>query len=265
MSERTEYAPGTPSWVDVTAPDVAATRAFYEGLFGWEGHDLGAEAGGYVMWHLRGKIVAACTPLTPEMQANGVPPAWTTYVSVESADATAEAAAAAGGAVMMPPFDVFEAGRMAVLRDPTGGVVAIWQPGTTKGAELVNEPGALAWNELLVRDADTALAFYGAVFGWTTKEEQVMPPPMPPYILLLVGDAMVAGCLRMGDEFPPEVPTFWLPYFGVADTDASVARARELGGDVRMEPVDIPPGRFAVCSDPAGATFGVIAIGADAP
>lgn len=259
MPERTSYAPGTPSWVDVTAPDVAAARAFYEGLFGWEGQDMGPEAGGYVMWSKGGKAVAACSPLSPEMAAAGVPAHWTTYITVADADAAAATATEAGGAVMAPPFDVMEAGRMAVLQDPTGGVFAVWQPNGMPGAEIVNEPGSLCWNELNVRDVDTAIAFYTKLFPWTVTQ-QPMAEGMPPYREIAVDRRMVAGCLQMTDDWPEGIPTNWLPYFAVADCDAALARVEELGGGIIVPAMDVPVGRFGACRDPHGAVFAVIAL-----
>ncbi|MEW6583230.1 MAG: VOC family protein [Actinomycetota bacterium] len=259
MPERTSHPHGTPSWVDVLAPDVPAARAFYEGLFGWEGADQGPQAGGYVMWSLGGRAVAALSPMSAEMSEAGVRPAWTTYVTVDDADAAAQAAADAGGTVVMAPFDVFDAGRMAMLRDPTGGHIAVWQPNTHIGAGVVNEPGALCWNELTVRDVDAALPFYQRVFGWTVTSQDT-PQGMPRYWELAAGGVPVAGCIEMDDRWPAEVPTHWMPYFAVADCDAAAARVTGLGGTVPVPPTDIPPGRFAVCVDPNGAAFSVITL-----
>lgn len=247
MPEITEYAPGTPSWVDLGSPDIAASAAFYSSLFGWECVDQGEEAGHYTIGMLRGKAAAAIGPAM-----NPGPPYWTTYFSVADADAAATLIAAAGGTVVVPPIDVLDVGRMAVAQDPTGGFFSIWQPRAHIGSEIVNEPGALCWNELQTRDVDTALTFYERVFGFTTKRSDE-------YNEIELGGRIVAGCMAMPAEVPAEVPTNWLVYFAVADTDASVSRAQELGASVVVPAMDIPDiGRFAVLSDPQGAVFAVI-------
>lgn len=249
MPEVTAYAPGTPSWVDIGVPDIAAATVFYRSLFGWECVDQGEEAGHYTMCEIGGKPVAAIGPAM-----NPGPPMWTTYLSVVDADATAAAITAAGGTVVMPPMDVLDVGRMAVAMDPTGGFFSIWQPRAHIGAALVGEPGTMCWNELTVRDADTALAFYRQVFGYEVVE--VATGDMV-YRELQIDGRTVAGCMQM-DESWPEMPTHWMVYFAVDDTDATAARCTELGGTVHVPPTDIPPGRFAVLSDPAGGTFSVL-------
>ncbi|HSS11133.1 MAG TPA: VOC family protein [Acidimicrobiales bacterium] len=251
MPERSEYAPGTPAWVDLGTSDLEAAKTFYSGLFGWGLQDMGPEAGGYTMATVRGKQVAGLGPL----MAEGQPTAWTTYVYIEDADATAKEIEAAGGTVFAPPFDVMTAGRMGVFADPTGAVFAIWQPRDHKGAQLVGEAGALCWNELHTRDPDRAKQFYHDVFGWTgqTSEMDGMT-----YTEWKLGDETVGGMMPMGDQFPAEVPPHWLAYFAVDDCDATVAKAGQLGGSVLSPAMDIPQGRFAVVADPQGAAFGVI-------
>ena len=170
MSERTSYAPGTPCWVDVGTPDIEAAAAFYSGLFGWsvkEGENA-EQTGDYRQAMLRGKPVAGVMPLMQE----GQPPAWSTYISVEDADATAAKVREAGGQVLAEPMDVLDLGRMAVFIDTTDAAFGIWQPGSFVGAGVVNEADALVWNELNTRDPEAAKAFYGAVFGWGFEERE---------------------------------------------------------------------------------------------
>ncbi len=165
MPEFTEYAPGTPCWVDVTSPDLDRTTTFYGGLFGWQAdRDPRPEAGGYTMFSLEGKSVAAASPPPPGQE--GIPPHWTTYIASDDVDATAERIRAAGGAVLAEPFDVFDAGRMTVAQDPTGAVFGVWQAGAHHGAELANEHGTMNWNECQTKDAPAADAFYRAVFDY---------------------------------------------------------------------------------------------------
>lgn len=248
MPEMTEYAPGTPSWVDLGSPDIEASKAFYRALFGWEAVDQGADAGGYHIFTLRDRPVAG---LGPAM--NPGPPYWSTYVAVADTDAVAAAVRDAGGVAFVEPMDVLDAGRMAVFADPTGVPFSIWQAGNHVGSGLVNEVGALCWNELNSRDPQAASAFYGSVFGWDTKADDAMAD----YSMFLRDGSPVAGMIDMRGRVPDEIPAHWLAYFGVADLDAAVATAGSAGGTVFVPPTEIPGmGRFAVIGDPQGAFFG---------
>jgi predicted enzyme related to lactoylglutathione lyase len=254
MPERTEYAPGTPSWIDI-GTDVEAAKRFYTGLFGWDAQDAGPveETGGYGFFLKNGKMVAGYGP-----QQSPGPPFWSTYVSVSDADETAGKVKANGGQVLMDPMDVMAAGRMAVFQDPTGAFFSVWQPGEHKGAQLVNEPGTLSWNELNTRDVDAAKRFYSAVFGWNCETMEMGPIT---YTEIKLDGSPTAGMTDMRNV-PDEVPPHWLVYFAVDDTDATVKKAKELGGSVLVPPMDIPPGRFAVVADDNGAHFAVIKMAA---
>lgn len=257
MPEMTKYEPGTPSWIDVASPDVDAAVTFYEGLFGWQTSEAGEpeETGGYRMFSQNGKLVAGVMPI----QNEGQPPVWTTYVTVEDADATTEKAKQAGGSVMVEPMDVMTAGRMAVLGDPEGAVFAVWQPGETIGCELVNEPVSLTWNELRTRDPEEAKKFYSEVFGWGAGDF----PAMEGYVIWFVG-AFEPGNGKGGMinitnmPVPDEMPPHWDVAFSVEDADATASKCTELGGTVNMAPFDSPVGRMAALQDPAGAPFTVI-------
>jgi predicted enzyme related to lactoylglutathione lyase len=207
------------------------------------------------MFEKGGIPVAGAGPIMME----GQPPAWTSYVSVTDADATVTKVKAAGGMVFVEPMDVLDVGRMSVFADPSGAAAAVWEPRRHIGAGLVNEPGALAWNELATRDIPAATAFYGEVFGW--KGETADMGPME-YTTWKLGESEIAGMMAMPAEVPPEVPSYWLAYFGTGDCDATVAAATADGATLVVGPMDIPPGRFAVLSDPTGAMFGVIALAA---
>jgi uncharacterized protein len=257
MSERTSYAPGTPCWVDLGSPDLGAAIGFYGNLFGWDVPELpnSPEMGGYRRAKKDGADVAGMMPLMQE----GQPTAWSTYVSVADADATAAAVTENGGSVISPVMDVMGLGKMAVFADPAGAVFGIWQPGTFAGAERVNEPGALSWNELNIRDTEAAKAFYGAVFGWTFEDQDMGEAGT--YVTVSLGEDMVGGILNMAERGVPEqVPAHWQVYFAVEDTDATVEQAKERGGGVMVEPFDVPAGRFAILTDPFGASFAVIAL-----
>ncbi len=260
MSERTSYAPGTPNWVDLSTPDQEAAAAFYGPLFGWT-FDPGEnpeETGGYLSAMLREQPVGGVMRIMQE----GQPPAWSTYVSVEDADATMEAVKANGGTVAIEPMDVLDIGRMGFFIDPTGAFCGIWQPKTFKGAGLVNEPGAFSWNELETRDTEAAKAFYGAVFGWSFEDHEM--PGMGTYTEWKRGESPIGGMADIDGRVPDEVPAHWMVYFAVDDTDAAVEQVKGGGGEVRFGPVDIPAGRFAMVADPFGAAFAVIALSEEA-
>jgi uncharacterized protein len=255
MPDRSSYEAGTPSWVDLTTSDTDAAKAFYGTLFGWEAMEVPGDAGGYAMFTKDGKLVAGVGPQQDPSQ----PVVWATYVAVEDADAAAERAKGAGAQVMFGPIDVMEAGRMAVLAHPAAGFLGVWQAGEHKGAQLVNEPGSLSWNELLTRDVAGAKAFGEAVFGWRSEDMDVGGDK---YTIAHVGESPVAGMATMSDGVPAEAPAFWIAYFAVADCDGTVAAVKDRGGSVTMEPMSAEGiGRFAVVADPQGATFGVIQSG----
>ena len=188
----------------------------------------------------------------------GQPTAWATYVSVADADETADKVKAAGGPVVVEPMDVMDIGRMAFFADPTGAVFGVWQPKTFPGADLINVPNSLCWNEVLTRDAESDKAFYPAVFGWVAGRPTFEGAPESDTVWELDGKP-VGGMMQMTDEyFPDEVPPHWSVCFAVADCDATTAKARELGATVAMEPIDMPIGRFAGLVDPQGAPLAIM-------
>src|SRR3954462_9828054 len=164
MPERDGYIPGVPCWIDTSQPDPETAADFYRGLFGWEFEDVMPpdSPGKYFIGRIRGGNVAAVGSI-PE----AAPPMamWNTYIWVESADETASKVRAAGGNVVMEPFDVMDAGRMAVCTDPAGAMFCVWQAKDQEGAQLVNEHGTLDFNTVNTRDVDGAKSFYGSVFG----------------------------------------------------------------------------------------------------
>jgi predicted enzyme related to lactoylglutathione lyase len=262
MPEVTTFQPGSFCWVDLGTTNVAEAIGFYTGLFGWEAASVPAGPGmTYVMLRKGGQEVAALYEMASEMRAQGVPPAWLSYVAVADADAAAKACVDAGGKVVAPPFDVEGSGRMATLQDPTGAVFAVWQATRDTGYRRIGETGAVCWNELATRDTQAAARFYASVFGWRAEQ-----PGEPWYTqFFLAGEesrrgGSAAGMMALAEHWGP-VPAHWLTYFGVDDCDASVARAQALGGVVKVPCTDVAGvGRFAVLADPAGAIFAILAL-----
>ena len=255
MAKKTEYAQGTPDWVDLRTTDQSAAKQFYTSLFGWSYDDqpMPGDGGVYSMATLNGEIVAAVAPMPPGAP-EGMPPMWNTYLAVDDVDAAVEKVASAGGQVLMPATDIGDTGRMAFVTDPTGAAVGLWQANQFAGATLVNEPGALIWNELITDKPDSALAFYEAVVGLTTATMEMAPGQN--YTLLKVGGTDVGGCTTPP---MPDVPNHWHVYFAVEDADATAAKAAAEGGQVAVQPFDIPSvGRSAVLIDPQGAMFSVL-------
>lgn len=273
MPERDHYIPGVPCWVDTSQPDPEAVLDFYGGLFGWELTDEMPEGseGRYFMARLHGGDVAAVGSAPP-----GSPPTptWNTYIAVADADDAAAKVRAAGGTVVMEPFDIMDAGRMAVFADPEGAVFSVWQARDMIGAKVVNEAGSLNFNGLNTHDAGAAKAFYGAVFGWTTldvgggMEMWTLPgygddlerdnPDLRKMVAESGGPPGFEDVVASIAPIPadqPDAPAHWSVTFAVDDADATAARAAELGGTVVVPPLDAPWVRMSVLADPGGASF----------
>jgi predicted enzyme related to lactoylglutathione lyase len=259
MAETPKHVAGTFCWVELGSHDQAAARSFYSTLFGWDVKEspMSGEST-YTMFRKGDKYTAALYQVDPA-QPHAAPNCWGVYVAVDDVDAAAAKASALGGSVLAEPFDVFDAGRMCVLQDPTGAVFMMWQAGEHCGVGLKSEHGALCWNELLTRETGAAAAFYGGLFGWTAHEQE-MPPPTGIYTSFLLGEIPTGGMMQIQTDWG-EVPTHWATYFSVDDWDATVRQAVELGATTMGPTMDIPGvGRFAWLADPLGATFAVITL-----
>jgi predicted enzyme related to lactoylglutathione lyase len=254
MGERTGYTPGTFSWTDLTTTDQQDAKRFYGELFGWEAEDMPVGEGFfYSMMRLGGKDVAAISPQPQQQRDAGAPPAWNSYITVEDADEALERATALGATAHAPAFDVMEAGRMAVVQDPQGAYFLPWQARRQFGAALVNEPGAVVWNELQSPDLDASAAFYRELFGWTVEPFA----DSPERYLSIKNQGPNNGGMR--ELNPPDAPPHWLVYFGTEDIDAALARVQELGGIKLAGPIDIGIAKIGVVQDPQGATFALYA------
>jgi uncharacterized protein len=253
MGERSQYAPGTFCWADLTTTDQQAAKTFYSELLGWSAQDTPVGEGVfYSIMSRDGKSVAAIAPQPQAQREAGVPPVWNSYVSVEDADAVAERAKELGANVHAPPFDVMQAGRMAVIQDPQGAFFMLWQPREHIGAELVNAPGALVWNELQSPDLDASASFYGDLFGWDAQEAEGMQDR---YLMVKNAGANNGGMRGLTPPTPPS----WLVYFGVDDVEQALAKLDELGGSKLAGPIDIGIAKLAVVADPQGAVFALYA------
>jgi uncharacterized protein len=257
VADTDTHAPGTFCWPELSTTDQKAASAFYHDLFGWEVNEQSmGPAGTYTMFQIRSRPIGAAASLPPEQRQLGVPPHWGSYVAVANADEAVKRATALGGKVLVPSFDVMEAGRMAVLQDPTGATFMVWQAGKHQGAGVLNEPGALCWTELATRDTKTAEKFYSQLFGWTAKVGGAGTPME--YTEFSNNGRPGVGMMQMPAEVPAHVPPYWMPYFQVANCDASAEKAKQLGAHLAVAPMDIPnTGRFSVIADPQGAMFAV--------
>ncbi len=247
------YENGTPSWVDLSTSDPDGAKDFYHALFGWEFTDEPAgEQGVYTMAKLNGKSAAGMMQQAPEQAAMGIPPLWNTYVTSRDIESTLGKVEGAGGSVMVPTMDVMDAGRMAVIVDPTGAVVALWEPKDHIGCEVVNEPGALTWNELMTPEISTAKSFYWQLFGWTSE---AMEMPDGEYTVFQIGGQPIGGAMAPPDA---SIPPNWGVVFAVADCAALLETAKANGGTVLNGPMDGGVGIFGVVMDPQGAVFTVM-------
>jgi uncharacterized protein len=250
-----KYKPGELCWTDLGTTDTEAAKRFYRGLFGWTTKDypMGMGDAKYTMLRIRGRDVCALYPMMPEQKKMKAPPFWLPFVSVSSVDQTVKKAKAAGGKILSPPMDVMDSGRMAVMMDPTGAVIAAWQPRKHKGAGVEDTPGAVCWNDLSTHKPKVAAKFYTKVFGWKVDDLSVDGQS---YHLFKVGRTGVAGMWPAAME---KTPPAWITHFQVRDCAKSAAKAKRLGAKVLMKPITVPGYcKFAILQDPQKAAFGVL-------
>lgn len=245
---------GAPCWADAMFPDVEGAKRFYGGVLGWTFGEASSEYGNYTEAYANGKAVAAVVPPVPGQEDRGQ---WCLYFASLDAEATAVRIRDHGGDVLMGPMQVDDFGTLCLARDPGGVLFGVWQAGRHEGFQAVAEPGAYCWAEVFTRQPEKADAFFPAVFSYTAQQ---MQDEEVDFRVFDLDGRSVLGRMRMTDDFPPEVPPHIKIYFTVADCDAAVAKATELGGVLRLGPMDTPFGRFAALSDPQGADFSVIDI-----
>lgn len=242
-----------PVWIDLASHDAEASRTFYRKLFGWQ-IDVNPDPqyGGYGRAVVEGKDVAGIGPA----QSADQPTVWSFYIGTENADESARLVEAAGGKIIAPVFDVGDQGRMAVFADPVGAYISAWQPTKMGGFQKQGAANVFTWGELNARSRDDALSFYQSIFGWGIKRSEV--PGQPSYVEFQVDGESIAGATELPAEAPAGMANYWLVYFGVDDVDAAFDKAIGLGATQMVEPQDFPGGRFAIVTDPQGATFGLL-------
>jgi len=241
-----KYEPGMFCWIELATNDAAAAKSFYKSVFDWTINDNPMPDGSvYTMLQVDGQSLGAL------YESKDARPVWNSYVSVTNVDESAQRAQENGANVVAPPFDVMDVGRMAVIADPAGASLCLWQAGKTIGATVRGDNNTLCWNELMTPDIERAREFYKTLFGWNLKVT-------PEYTEIDLGSTGIGGMMQITPEMQG-MPTAWTPYICVADADATVAKIKSGGGQVFMGPHEIPNvGRFAVCADPQGAMFNII-------
>jgi uncharacterized protein len=250
MPKRDTAPIGAPCWIQLTTSDVARSREFYSRLLGWVAEEPVEEFGGYFTFTLDGVPVAGGMAAQP---GDPAPDVWSVYLATDDAAKTVETAASHGGQVVVPPMAVGDLGTMAVVVDPSGAAVGAWQPDTFQGTGVLGDPGAPGWFELHARGYAEAVAFYRDVFRWEPRTMSDTDDFR--YTTLGEGDGMMAGIMDAAGHLPAGVPSHWVVYFSVDDTDVAVARAVELGASVVEPAEDTPYGRLAALADPNGAPF----------
>jgi len=254
MTEVKSYKPGTFCWADLATTNPTGAKRFYSELFGWKTQDNPLPGGGaYTLARINGGDIAGLMGM-PE---KGIPPHWNSYVAVANVDEATNKATSLGGKILAPPMDVMDLGRMAVIQDPSGAELSLWQAKKHIGAGRVGEHGALVWNELQTRNVDACGAFYTKLFGWKTETRKGVF--VETYTLFNQGAEPRAGMMPMSKQTPANVPSHWTVYFMVNDCDATAKKVGSLGGKAVMPPTDIPDvGRFSMFFDPEGAFFAVL-------
>ncbi len=256
MAQTKTAVASKPIWLDLASSDAAGSREFYGKLFGWDVEvNTDPQYGGYALAKVGGKDVAGIGP----KQMAEAPTAWTIYVGTKDADDTVKKTTAAGGKVIVEPMQVGPQGRMVVIQDPAGAYIGVWEPGEMKGAQVMNAPNSYGWSELNARGLEKSIDFYKKVFGWGDKKSDMGGQEgQPEYHEFQLAGQSIAGGMEMNSMIPAEVPSYWMPYFDVADVDKSFKKATELGASEMVAPQDFPGGRFAIVSDPQGASFGLL-------
>jgi predicted enzyme related to lactoylglutathione lyase len=253
MAEAITTVASKPVWVELATPDADASREFYSKLFDWQVEVIeDPQYGGYGMARIDGNDVAGIGP----KQSPEQPTVWSLYIGTDDLEGLAEKVKSAGGSVIAPPFDVGDQGRMAVFQDPAGAFISAWQATAMRGFQS-GRPGTFGWAEINARGVEKAIPFYEQVFGWTAKTSP-MGEGQPDYTEFQLDGQSIAGAWEMNTMIPAEVPSYWQVYFNVDDVDHAFRKVIDSGGQEMVAPQDFPGGRFAIVTDPQGASFGLL-------
>jgi uncharacterized protein len=253
---------GVFGWADLVTTDVVAARAFYTSLFGWVAEDVPTTSGlGYTMLRLDGKLVAGMGPQPTGMARANLISTWNSYVVVDDVDAAIHLVGSAGGTSVMGGTDVGTRGRMAMVADPGGAVLGLWQPRDHPGSEVSGVPGALVWNELQTTALERSLAFYERVFGWRWERDDESGYCIASLDTKPGDDPSVAGAMSMPEGVPEGAPNYWAVYVAVDDCASTLARAEALGGVVFLPAMEIGAMTIGGVTDPTGAQI-LVAAGA---
>ena len=253
MANVDKHAAGSFCWIELHTSDQPAAKKFYDTLFGWNAEDMPMGPNEfYTIFKLQGRDAAAGCTLRPEETSHGVPPHWMIYITVDNADAAAAKAGQLGGTVLAPAFDVMDAGRMAVIQDPTGAVFCLWQANKSQGIGIAQVNGTLCWADLSTPDAKRASDFYTGLFGWQIVAD---PKDTSGYLHIKNGEHFIGGVPPAAHR-PQGVPPHWMAYFQVDDVDATAAKASQMGAKLFLPPTTMEGvGRMSVIADPQGAVF----------
>jgi uncharacterized protein len=255
MTNIDKHAAGSFCWIELHTSDQKAAKSFYASLFGWTPQDMPMGPNDfYTIFKLQGRDAAAGCTLRPDETSMGVPPHWLIYIAVDDVEAAAAKAEQLGGKILAPPFDVMDAGRMAVVQDPTGAVFCLWRANKSTGIGIAQVHGTLCWADLSTPDPQRGSEFYSGLFGWHIFAD---PKDTSGYLHIKNGEHFIGGV-------PPALhrqvgmPAHWMAYFQVDDVDATAAKAKELGANLYLAPMTMEGvGRMAVVADPQGAVFSI--------
>lgn len=234
---------GSFCFAELHTADIEGAKRFYGDLLGWTTVD--SKVAGYSLCQADGKDVAG-------LRRRPGPSRWIPFLSVPSAEAASGTALQAGAAIVAPPADTDGFARTAIVRDPAGGVVGLWEAKSHAGAALLDEPGSMWWAELLTREVPVAKTFYSNLAGWRAIDTLKYGIR---YSVFKLGEESMAGLLPIGADWG-NVSAYWQVLFAVDNCDARVERAKKAGGSLVFGPNDIPnAGRAGIVSDPSGARF----------
>jgi predicted enzyme related to lactoylglutathione lyase len=253
MSARSLTRAGRFCWHEAMTTDLSSSLLFYKGLFGWETREVDmGPMGPYHVIHVGGKDIGGFAKLDP---SRGAPSHWLAYITVEQLDKDVARATQMGGRILVPPTDIPQTGRFAIVADPSGAAFAPFQYSHDPEQKPEEQgPGEFCWNELLTGDTGEAGRFYAELFGWTSVIHELGESGR--YTIFQRDGKDAAGMMQMPAQARTQTPPFWLPYVGTVDIDTSFSRALSLGATGFVEPSPIEGvGFFSVLGDPTGATF----------